>query len=165
MEENKISYFKTNELGKGLPFALTTYDILKESRDILTPSLRDFHVIFWIKKGTGRYIVDFVEYEFQPNTLILLSKSQLHHFEPFDVNNTEFHSVVFSPEFIYKTESDLQHLFQFVSSSHSKGRQILKVAGHVERQLETMFMEMEVIYTSWDALYQAKAFTIGCACF
>jgi AraC family transcriptional activator of pobA len=158
LEDKEITYFKANEIGKGLPFALTTYDLLKTSQDILTPSLRDFHVIFWIKKGNGKYLVDFTEYDFQENTLILLSKSQLHYFEPFDIGLTEFHSLVFSPDFLYKTESDLQHLFQFVSTTHSEGQQILKVPGHINSKLEVMFQEMELIYTSWDSMYQSKAF-------
>lgn len=158
MEEGKVEYFKASEIGKGLPFALTTYAQFKNTEDIYLPSLRDFHAIFWIRKGHGKYVVDFKEYEFQPNTLVLVSKDQLHYFKKFNEDEVEFLSIVFSPEFIYRNDSDLQHLFQFQTGTHTSGQQVLKVSKLIGKKLDVMCSELYTIYNSWDAVYQSKAF-------
>lgn len=158
MDNNEITYFKSNEIGKGLPFAITFFNKLQESNDIFKPSLRDFHVIFIIQRGTGSYFVDFIEYNFQPNTIILLSKDQLHHFNLFSSNDVKMASVTFNPEFIYQNEIDLQHLFKFISTSHNLGQQVLQIPDFTQKQIDHMLQEMSLIYNNWSSSYQAKAF-------
>jgi AraC family transcriptional activator of pobA len=158
LDKDKVEFFKSNEIGKGLPFGITNFERLIASDDIFKPSLRDFHVLFFVKKGSGTYFVDFKEYSFDSNTVIILSKDQLHYFNRFDLNEVELVSISFKPEFIYRNESDLHHLFQFVSTAHDKGQQILSIPGFAESQIEKMLSEMETIYTSWDSLYLSKAF-------
>lgn len=158
MKREGITYYKSEELGKGLPYAITPYHRLRQSDDIFTPSLRDFHAVFYIRKGSGSYVVDFKEYSFEEGMLILLSKDQLHHFNAFDKDQTDILSVVFNPDFFYRTESDLQHLFQFVSTSHTMGEQILHVHSEADSRLNKLFEQMEWAYDSLDEVYQAKAF-------
>ena len=99
-QDQEIKYFVTSELGKRLPFAITTYAELLQSDDIFIPSLRDFHVVFWIKKGGGEYYLDFEKYKFEEGTIILLSKDQLHYFLPFNKEETEIISIGFTPDVI-----------------------------------------------------------------
>lgn len=157
MDNDEIKYFESNKIGKGLPYAVTSFENLSESDDIFVPSLRDFHVVFFIKKGTGTYFVDFKEYTFQANTLILLSKDQLHHFSYF-TDEVDLASVTFKPEFIYRNETDLQHLFQFISSLHEPGQQVLNIPEFAQKQIEDIFHEMQKVYSNWSSTYQAKAF-------
>lgn len=158
MENDEIKYFESNKLGKGLPYAITSFANLTTTNDIFVPSLRDFHVVFFIKKGRGTYLVDFKEYSFQPNTLILLSKDQLHHFNYFTDQEVELASVTFNPEFIYRNETDLQHLFQFISSSHELGTQVLSIPSFAQTQIENIFRELQTVYSEWSVAYQSKAF-------
>lgn len=158
MGNEDITYFKSNEIGKGLPFAITVFENLDKSSDIFKPSLRDFHVIFIIKEGTGTYFVDFKEYTFHPHTIILLSKDQLHHFDLFSTEDVKMVSVTFNPEFIYRNETDLPHLFQFLSSSHKQGQQVLQIPLFAQKQIDYMVDEMNTIYANGSLSYQSKAF-------
>ena len=108
-----ISFHESKKIGKGLPYAIVTSSELLKKGDIYSPSLRDFHVIFWFKKGKGKYYIDFVEYDIKPNTIILLSKDQVNYFGVLDIETCEIQSIVFSPEFIYRNDHDLKHLFQY----------------------------------------------------
>ncbi len=106
-EEQKIVHFKWKEVGSELPFAIVSGKDLTKSDDIFQPSLRDFHVIFWFKKGTGTYHVDFEEHQFKPNTLALIPRDQVHYFDRFDEGAVEIQSIVFHPDFIYRNDDDI----------------------------------------------------------
>jgi len=157
-QDQKIQYFESSELGRRLPFAITTYKELMGSDDIFIPSLRDFHVIFWIKKGKGTFSVDFEKYDFNAGTLILLSKDQLHYFLPFDKEQTEIISIGFKPEFIYKNDNDLEHLFKFNASAHKKEEQTILVSEHSIIKLQHLCDEMFSISRERNKTYEAKGF-------
>ena len=73
---DEFVFHKLDEKGKGLPFGITSSkEELFKNREILSPSLRDFHVIFWFKKGYGNYFIDFKKYEFKPNTVVLVRQA------------------------------------------------------------------------------------------
>lgn len=160
-KKENVKYCKLNEIGKGLPFAFSSLLNIKKGDEILSPSLRDFHVLFFIKKGSGTYMVDFKEYQFEANTIILLSKDQLHYFNQLDPSNTEIYSITFKPEFIYRNESDLEYLFKFDSTSHEQDLQRLNIPKPKEEHFFEMLRKMEDIYSNWDAKYQSKAFYHG----
>jgi len=157
-QDQKIKYFESSELGRRLPFAITASEVLLGSDDIFIPSLRDFHVIFWIKKGKGTFFVDFEEYDFKAGTLILLSKDQLHYFSPFNKEQTEIISIGFKPEFIYKNDNDLEHLFKFNASAHKKDEQTIQVLEHSNKKFQHLCNEMFSISKEWDRTYEAKGF-------
>ncbi len=158
MHNQEIKFFTSTELGKRLPFAITSYAELISSNDIFIPSLRDFHVIFWIKKGTGKFVIDFQEYEFKVGSLILLSKDQLNHFLPFDKSETEIISIGFTPEFIYKSDNDLNHLFKFNASAYKKDKHSLVISENFDKKLQILCDEMYIISKEWDKKYVAKGF-------
>lgn len=118
--EKPIEFFKLEDRAEGKAFAVTKFHELIATDDIFIPSLRNFHVIFWIRKGEGKYMLDFQEFDFHPNQLIFLSKNQLHCFLPFDKEKTEVVSIVFTPDFIYKTANDLKRLFNFNVNQHNQ---------------------------------------------
>ena len=157
-KQDNVKYCKLNEIGKGLPFAFSSLVNIKKGDEILSPSLRDFHVMFFIKKGTGTYIVDFKEYEFKANSIVLLSKDQLHYFNQLDPASTEIYSITFKPEFIYRNESDLEYLLQFDPTSHLEGLQKLDIPEEKVSYFFEMLKKMEDIYNSEDSNYQSKAF-------
>jgi AraC-like DNA-binding protein len=158
MSTSEITYFKSQDIGKGLPYGVTFFENIKPENDIFIPSLRDFHVVFFIFAGKGKYVVDFVEYDFEPNTLILLSKDQLHHFLPFSSQEVKIASITFNPEFLYRNESDLQHLFSFDSTQHNTGQQILSMPPFVEQKISRQLREMKEVYDKASPVFQSKAF-------
>ncbi len=156
--EDQVKYFVSTELGHKLPFAIVSYEELIQSDDIFTPSLRDFHVIFWVRQGTGTYVVDFQEHEFKPNSLILLSKDQLHYFHPFDRDETEIMSISFVPDFVYKSEEDLDHLFRFNANAHQVDRQTIQLDETAITGLDKLAVEMFSILNQWGDSYKATGF-------
>ncbi len=150
MDSSEVKYFKSSDIGAGRDFALTPPDHLQTTEDIFIPSIRDFHVIFWVLSGRGSYYVDFKEYSFEPNTLILLSKDQLHYFNKFE-QPVEMQSITFKPEFVYKNEQDIAHLYNFFSSAHNPERQQLNVFEKDQLLLKSLSDGMNKAYQSADA--------------
>lgn len=149
---------KLNEKGKGLPFGIiSSEEGLFRSDDLFQPSLRDFHVIFWIKKGTGHYYIDFKKYQFQPNTIVLVSKDQYHYLDQAK-KDWEILSISFKEEFIYRTDNDLKHLFHFNISQHLVGQQIIPLSQTDSDQLREISSQMKSIYREWSGAAREKAF-------
>lgn len=153
-----ITYYENDKIGKGLPYAIVPSEELLQTGHIYTPSLRDFHVIFWFKKGSGKYYIDFQEYEIKPNTVILLSKDQVNYFGELDLESCEIQSIVFTPEFIYKKDNDLRHLFHFTVASHIEGAQILHLQQEQIVALEIISENMSHVYTNWESPSRENAF-------
>jgi len=153
-----MKYFVSSELGKRLPFAITNYDQLIKSDDIFTPSLRDFNVIFWIKKGKGEYTIDFEKYTFEEGTIILLSKDQLHYFLPFNKAEVEIVSIGFKPEVIYRNDLDIEHLFKFNSHSYQKINQTIYISDSEGNRFQRYCDDLNHIYNKWKNAYQYEGF-------
>ncbi len=159
MQTNKedITFYRSSEIGKGLPFAFVEHSELMATNDLFVPSMRDFHVIFWFKSGTGSYYLDFKEYHFEPNTIILLSKDYLHYFKSFG-NDCELQSIPFEPQFIYRNDFDLKHLFHFDVGCHLDGLQILKLDQQEINHLEQISNQMKDVFHHWQQPHQHEAF-------
>jgi AraC family transcriptional regulator, transcriptional activator of pobA len=61
------------------------------------PHRHDFYHLVWVATGTGRHIIDSIEYEVRPNALFFMSPGQIHDFAP-SPDTTGF-TISFSPEF------------------------------------------------------------------
>ncbi|UTW65436.1 helix-turn-helix domain-containing protein [bacterium SCSIO 12643] len=155
--KDQVTFYEANKLGKGLPFAIVSHAELISSNDLFTPSLRDFHVIFWFKKGTGKYYIDFEEYEIKPNTILLTSKDNLHYFEHFK-DFCELQSIAFQPNFVYRNNKDLRHLFNFDAACHFTGRQTLSPNESDTQFLENISNQMFEIFGNWDGVAREEGF-------
>lgn len=155
--KEQIVFHRSKDKGKGLPFAIVAHKELVSTSDLFKPSLRDFHVIFWFKKGSGYYYVDFKKYKFEPNTLILLSKDQVSYFEPLDVD-VEVQSITFSPQYIYRNDSDLKHLFQFTVNSHIEEMQVIELQEKDTEFLHMVSAYMHDVFKNWDYSGRQSAF-------
>ncbi len=156
-KSKNIEYFKSSEIGKGLPFAIVSHEVLMQTQDLFRPSLRDFHVIFWFKKGRGRYFVDFQEYQFKPNTIVLIAKDQLHYIEAPD-SEWEVQSITFKSEFIYRNDNDLKHLFHFTIACHIEGMQIIRLQRQDIDHLDVISSYMRQVYYDWSGKARENAF-------
>ena len=154
----EIVYYRSASKGKGMSYAIVETEQLFRSGDIFNPSLRDFHAIFWFKKGSGSYYVDFQKYHFNAHTLVLLSKDQVHYFEPLRQSEVEIQSIVFNPEFIYRSDHDLRHLFQFTVATHIEGIQILSVDSKQSRIFKVISENMFEVFRLWNRTNGEHAF-------
>ena len=155
--KENISFIKAENKGRGLPFALVEHQELISSNDLFKPTLRDFHVIFWFKKGSGKYFIDFKEYTFKPNTIVLISKDHLQYFETFR-KECEVQSIAFNPNFIYRNDTDLKHLFNFNVGCHFEGVQVLNLNETDSDFLAVLSHQMKVISQQWVGKEQGEAF-------
>lgn len=154
----EINYFESSKVGKGMPYEIVSHDDLMKNNHVFEPSLRDFHVVFWFKKGQGKYYIDFKEYEIQPNTIVLISKDYLHYFGPFDTETCELQSIPFKPEFLYKSDVDLQNMFKFNVGSHYEGVQLFKPNTTQTQFLEQITRQMFQIKDHWEQPQQSNGF-------
>ena len=77
----EVKYCESKKIGEGLPFSIVEHSKLMNSSELFKPSLRDFHVIFWLKKGSGKYYIDFEGHEIKPNTILLVLIGNLYNIE------------------------------------------------------------------------------------
>jgi AraC-like DNA-binding protein len=155
--KEQVTFYEAHKVGQGLPFAIVSHSELMSSNDLFTPSLRDFHVIFWFKKGTGKYYIDFEEFEIKPNTILLTSKDNLHYFEHFS-EECELQSIAFQPNFVYRNNTDLRHLFTFNAGCHFVGRHTLYPNETDTLFLENLSNQMFEIFRDWDGKGREEAF-------
>jgi AraC-like DNA-binding protein len=157
MLDKEIPFIESKTKGRGLPYAIVGHDVLANNNELFNPTLRDFHVIFWFKKGRGKYYIDFKEYGFKAGDVVLLSKDHLQYFEPFD-GSCEVQSIAFEPKFLYRNDSDLRHLFSFSAASHIKGLQVLQLAESDAVFLEEISKQMQLVFESWEGKTASDAF-------
>jgi len=154
----EISKHAGEVLGKGLPFGIFSSEELLSNADIYTPSLREFHVIFWFKRGHGTYYIDFQEYPVKPNTLVLVPRDQVNYFAPLDKKSTEIQALAFTPEFLYRNDDDIRHLFHFTVADHLEGIQILELRKDEADYLEMLSRNMAMVYEHWEGKTREHAF-------
>lgn len=155
--KKEITYYESQHIGEGLPFVIVGNKKLLSNNDLFVPSLRDFHVVFWFKKGRGKYYIDFKEYEMKANTIALISKDHLHYFLPFE-ESCELQSIVFKPDFLYRKDTDLKHLFHFNAGSHLEGIQLLELDESDVNFLEATSAQMKSVYQNWEEKNKSEAF-------
>lgn len=68
------------------------------------PHIHSFHQIIWFRKGNGKHFIDFDEYSVTDNTIIFVSKNQVHYFD----YNTDYQGVLlhFNENFIAKNDNE-----------------------------------------------------------
>lgn len=71
---------------------------------IYNPHRVHFYHIILFTKGSGEHIIDFKTYNYEPKTLLFVATNQVHQFTP----NKEVEGliIVFTSEFLYKSEND-----------------------------------------------------------
>ncbi|MDN5200226.1 helix-turn-helix transcriptional regulator [Fulvivirgaceae bacterium BMA10] len=107
------------------------------------------YAIVWLKEGRGRYSIDFKEYEFKPNTIILISKDQNTTFEFFD-ENSQYVVITFSQDLVSASDDDIRQLLSFCIREHFEGKQILSLNAYDTEYLEMIMNQLFKIYSTWN---------------
>lgn len=122
------------------------------------PAWPDQYAIIWFKEGNGKYFVDFKEYHFQPNTLIVISQNQDLSFD-FTPEPQDFRIFTFTVDFVAGTEQKVQELLSFCIREHFQGKQILRLSEEDTVYLETLTRQLVIILDDWHgALKQESSY-------
>ena len=152
----RIRQVNAEERGRN-PFGIVDLEDLIKSDDLFVPTLRDFHVIFWFKKGNGSYYIDFQKHQFKAHSIVLLAKDQISYFLPF-ADDVELQSIVFTPEFIYRNDADLQHLFNFTMSDHIDGLHIIDLDEKESAHFKMLSDNMKMVITNLTGQLRKNSF-------
>ncbi len=136
-----ITYFSASELGEGELCDIISLQNLILKDDIYLPSIRDFHVIFWIRGADAVQYIDFTPYTIPTDSIILLSKDHLHYFDKLP-KGAQVQSIVFTPEFLYRRQSDLDHLFSFDASKQHDGIKSIPITPESTARLDIISEQM-----------------------
>jgi len=73
--------------------------------------IHSFYQIIWFKKGIGKHVVDFKEYEVTDNTLFFIGKDQVHYFD----DNKEYAGVLlhFNESFLVQKNSEVEFFLKY----------------------------------------------------
>ena len=154
---SEIAFHKAEDKAQGLSFGIVNLNQNSSLIDeLLTPSLRNFHVIFWFKKGKGKYFIDFEEYDFEPNTIVLISKNQINYLAP-EEDDWEVQSITFTTEFLYRNDNDLRNLFSFNMTTHVEGVQVIHPNDEAKLLLENTSNQLFDIF-KWESELKGSSF-------
>lgn len=92
----------------------TEFEILRFD-EIDEPNVDDFHKhsfyeILWTEKGKSRQIIDYNEYEVNPNSLFFISPNQVHHFEEW--KPLAGGTILFTEDFYLLSQNNKDNLFE-----------------------------------------------------
>jgi AraC family transcriptional activator of pobA len=103
--------------------------------------MQDYYMVIIAKKVKGFYSIDFREYAFQPDSIIIISKNQNVQFS-LEGDNQEFITLTFSPDFLKNSDESALKMLSFCIREHYEGKQTLKIDSadflyleHLSRQL------------------------------
>ena len=133
----------------GIEIDVFSSEVLTQNHEYLRPSTRDYFSILWFKEGTGQYVIDFKTYSFQPNTIVFLSKEQLHFFKEPNTNFA-FLEISFTGEFMSQASNDLLLMISFCMREHFEGKQILFLSSNDTHYLTEIVSQMQEIILNWD---------------
>lgn len=113
----------------------------------IRPSWDNQYALIWLKKGRGQYHIDFKEYNFQPNTLIVISKNQDVSFQ-FE-GDPQFSILTFTAEMVSPADEQVQELLSFCIREHFQGKQILTLAEKDRDYLEHLLYQLQEVLQHW----------------
>lgn len=120
------------------------------------PAWPDQYAIIWFKAGKGKYFVDFKEYHFQADTLIVISQNQDLSFE-FSPEDHDFYIFTFPEDLVASSEQKVQELLSFCIREHFQGKQILRLSGNDTRYLEELTQQLNNILNNWEGALKRES--------
>jgi AraC-like DNA-binding protein len=106
-KENVINEYHLNRHQLDKPqFAIHNLNeyVVKHQEHTTKSHIHSYYQIIWFKKGQGMHFVDFEGYEVTDNTIVFISKNQVHYFD----NNVNYEGVLlhFNEAFLVQKESE-----------------------------------------------------------
>jgi AraC family transcriptional regulator, transcriptional activator of pobA len=122
----------------------------------LKPVFSNFYALIWFKRTTGRYFLDFKEYQIKENSLIIISKSQDISFE-FTEDENQYVVITLPQSFIETSDEDTQKLLSFCIREHFEGKQILEIGEDDEKYLNLLVAQLIKVSKEWDGELKDKS--------
>ncbi len=97
--------------------------------------------LVWLKRGSGSYAIDFQQYKFQENSLILITQNQNACF--YLDQGCEYCVITFAPNLVSNASPDVQKLLSFCIREHFEGKQILSINQENDDYLWSIFVQMQ----------------------
>ncbi|MEN7547571.1 helix-turn-helix transcriptional regulator [Rapidithrix thailandica] len=134
---------------KNFTLNVNSFPGVEKTSGLFRPKFQNWYAIVWLRQGEGRYFIDFKEYPFAPDTLILISKNQNTSFE-FTTPDSEYVVITFAQELLNHSSEDIQLLLSFCIREHYEGKQILKTNGQDSNYLDGLLEQLRFIPESWN---------------
>jgi AraC-like DNA-binding protein len=145
---NGDDVMQTGDPEKELTVHFNSFPGSNSATGIIKPVFNNSNAIVWLKKGKGKYVIDFKSYTFKANTIILISKDQNTAFE-FSGQDNQYVVITFPMNLIARSEPEIQQLVSFCIREHFAGKQILKVGPEDEKYLKTLVDQLFSVANHW----------------
>ncbi|MFP2997133.1 AraC family transcriptional regulator [Spongiivirga sp. MCCC 1A20706] len=114
----------------------------KSLNEAARPHSHSYYQIIWFTKGRGKHFVDFKEYNLQPNTILFISKDQVHAFDQdLEIEGALIH---FNESFFMHSDVDIFLKYKLFKSEekpfYSIGQEVAKKA---ETYLDLIKLELK----------------------
>ncbi len=103
---NKLPLYAFRPQGdKDFPFEIFTLEEHPKLSQLAQKPRRDrFYALLWVTAADGVYTIDFHEYPFQPNTLVLVAPGQVHYWE--SMSRVRGYAIPFTEELFHTFDGD-----------------------------------------------------------
>ncbi len=134
--------------GAPVPFVIKTMEEIDRALGGIAddPHRHNYYTVIWSFTATGKHIIDFKEYEIQPNHIFFVSPEQVHQIVT-DPNPTGY-VILFTPEFLAQNSirSDfISNLKLFQSSDETPP---MALNPHMTETLKAFTLQMETAFRS-----------------
>jgi AraC family transcriptional regulator, transcriptional activator of pobA len=147
---------KTTDPAEELTIHYNSFPDSVQLAGTIKPAFKNSHAIVWLKRGHGKYSVDFRQYTFNPNSIILISKDQNTAFE-FSGKNDQYIVITFTHTMVSKSAPEIQQLVSFCIREHFEGKQILTVAPEDEKYLKGLTHQLLTIASHGESKFKSSS--------
>jgi AraC-like DNA-binding protein len=123
MNENIITRIPVYEISDynlkgGVPLLITTDELFNDVKeDITIPHRVGFYQVLFIENGNGSYFIDGKEFEYQPKSIITISKGQVRNYKNSPCLNGL--ALIFTDEYFYKDSQDIEWINKLKLFDHT----------------------------------------------
>lgn len=144
MQKKKIKqYHLEREQPEKLQFGLHSFDDLEKANLCLSqePHNHSFYQIIYFKNTKGKHVIDFIDYNIEPNTLVFVAKNQVHFFE----QNIKYDGLLihFNESFLVSSETDINFFLNY-HIFNNKERPYFQIPQKIIQQINEYFQQIKV---------------------
>ncbi|WP_207421150.1 helix-turn-helix domain-containing protein [Desertivirga brevis] len=126
-----------DNLEKSVPNLSLSFNKIDPSFSIREIEKPDYYLILMVKQVSGSYSIDFIQYSFQPNSIIIISKNQNAQFH-FEGDDQQFIALTFMADLVKNSDEKVLKMLSFCIREHYEGKQVLKIGDADFKYLEKL---------------------------
>ncbi len=136
-----------DNLDKSLPDLSLSFNKIDRSFSVQAIDKPDYYLVLLAKQVTGYYSIDFISYDFQPNSIILISKNQNAQFH-FEGDKQQFIALTFTAALIKNSDEKVLKMLSFCIREHYEGKQVLKINDEDFEYLKKLSEQLQDIHAN-----------------